>query len=154
MSQPPGPPPPVISLEVLDAAQQRLCVLGIWIALLAYRLWDFSQLMTGERFDSLWLFMKWVAIDGIFLYAIPAMCIPWLEWTSWFTTLLFILHAALDLMMMFQIGLPFGLVVEALWKWAWDRELAISERRVKAASLLDTSALILGKKVVHILPEG
>ena len=36
----------------------------------------------------------------------------------------------------------------------YDRELAVSERRVKPASLLHNSSLILGKKIVNILPEG
>ena len=36
----------------------------------------------------------------------------------------------------------------------YDRELAVSERRVKPASILRNSSLILGKQIIHILPEG
>jgi nucleoporin POM152 len=36
----------------------------------------------------------------------------------------------------------------------WDKELAISEKRVKAADILHNSSLILGRQTIHILPEG
>lgn len=42
----------------------------------------------------------------------------------------------------------------AFTKLLYDRELAVSERRVKPASILHNSSLILGKQIVHILPEG
>lgn len=42
----------------------------------------------------------------------------------------------------------------ALVKLAYDRELSISERRVKPADILHNSSLILGKQIIHILPEG
>lgn len=39
-------------------------------------------------------------------------------------------------------------------KVAYDRELSISGRRVKAADILHNSSLILGKHIINILPEG
>ena len=42
----------------------------------------------------------------------------------------------------------------ALARMLYDRELAVSERRVKPGSLLHNTSLILGKQIVHILPEG
>lgn len=39
-------------------------------------------------------------------------------------------------------------------KVAYDRELSISERKVKPADILHNASLILGKQIVHILPEG
>ena len=36
----------------------------------------------------------------------------------------------------------------------YDRELAVSERRVKPADILHNASLILGKQTIHILPEG
>lgn len=37
---------------------------------------------------------------------------------------------------------------------AYDRELSISERSVKPGDIIHNSSLILGKQIVHILPEG
>ena len=42
----------------------------------------------------------------------------------------------------------------AIVKVAYDSELSISERRVKPADILHNSSLILGKQIIHILPEG
>lgn len=39
-------------------------------------------------------------------------------------------------------------------KLVYDRELAISEIHVKPGSILHNSSLILGKQIIHILPEG
>ena len=42
----------------------------------------------------------------------------------------------------------------AFSKLLYDRELAISERKVKPADITHNSSVILGKQVIHILPEG
>lgn len=39
-------------------------------------------------------------------------------------------------------------------KVAYDRELSISERKVKPGDIIHNASLILGKQIVHILPEG
>lgn len=44
--------------------------------------------------------------------------------------------------------------VVALTKFFYDRELAIAEISVKPANILHNSSLILGKQIIHILPEG
>lgn len=44
--------------------------------------------------------------------------------------------------------------IVALIKFFYDRELAIAEISVKPANILHNSSLILGKQIIHILPEG
>ena len=51
-----------------------------------------------------------------------------------------------------QIPLQAWLV--ALTRLLYDRELAVLERSVKPASVLQNASLILGKQIIHILPEG
>lgn len=36
----------------------------------------------------------------------------------------------------------------------WDREMALSEHRVKLSSILNNESLIMGKQIINILPEG
>lgn len=50
--------------------------------------------------------------------------------------------------------MPFEGWLVAIAKVMYDRELSISERRVKPANIIYNSSLILGKQVIHILPEG
>lgn len=53
-----------------------------------------------------------------------------------------------------RLQIPLEAWLVALTKTLYDRELAVSERRVKPASILRNSSLILGKQIIHILPEG
>lgn len=47
-----------------------------------------------------------------------------------------------------------GTWIAGIIKVAYDRELSISERKVKPADIIHNASLILGKQIVHILPEG
>ena len=97
---------PLIPLSFLDAPSQRLYVTAFYIALLAYRLYDWSNLVQDEA-DSFWLFIKWVAIDGVFLYGLPELHIPWLEWSSTVTTGIFLAHALINGMLMFRVAVGY-----------------------------------------------
>ncbi|KAI9928067.1 hypothetical protein MW887_002919 [Aspergillus wentii] len=55
---------------------------------------------------------------------------------------------------MFRIPVPVGAWLSGMVKLAYDRELSISERSVKPGDIIHNASLILGKQIVHILPEG
>jgi nucleoporin POM152 len=94
---------PLIPLNLVDAPSQRLYVFAIYVALLGWRLYDWGKLVEDEA-DSLWLFIKWVATDAVvFLYALPALRIPWLEWSNPAIMSVFLVHAVLNGMLMFRI---------------------------------------------------
>lgn len=97
---------PWIPLDVIDAPKQRLFAIFFYISLHVWRLFDYYSLVTDET-DSLWLFMKWVAIDSAFFYGLPAFRIPWLEASSWTTTWLFLFHGVLNGILMFRIPVRF-----------------------------------------------
>ncbi|KAI9834245.1 MAG: hypothetical protein M1819_003083 [Sarea resinae] len=126
---------PLIPFDVIDAPSQRLYVLAFYFGLMAWRFYDYWRLVADDV-DSLWLFMKWAAIDGAFLYGLPAMRVPWLEWSTSTTTI------------------PLEAWLIAFTRILYDRELSVSEHRVKRADLLHSSSLIQGKQTIHILPEG
>jgi len=152
---PPEPPSsPLIPIDTIDAATQRLVVFSFYVCLWAYRLYDFYGLVTNSSTESLWLFMKWVGIDGVVLFGLPALRIPWLEYSAPMVTFLFCIHVLADGMLMFKVGLPFTIWLEIVAKSLYDRELSISEHKVKPADLFDSSNLISGKHVINILPEG
>lgn len=94
---------PIIPFDVVDAPSQRLYIAAFYVGLTAWRLYDYCGLVSDQT-DSLWLFMKWVAIDGVFLYGLPGLKVPWLEWPSSTMTMLFLLHAMLNGMLMFRIS--------------------------------------------------
>lgn len=145
---------PLIPTEYLDAPSQRFYAFAAWLALFSWRMYDWNQLADSEE-QSLWLFMKWVTIDGAFIFGMPSMRIPWLEWDSATTLLIFIAHAVIDAMLMFQIPLPIGAGVSLVGRSVWGAyEMAVNERNVNPRAVMHNESLILGRQIIHILPEG
>ncbi len=107
-------PRPMIPFSVIDAPSQRLYVSIAYIALNTWRIADYLRLVSDET-DSLWLFMKWLAIDSTFLYGLPGFHIPWLQWSSWTTGILLLLHAFLSGFLMFRI--PVCHIIALLPQW-------------------------------------
>ena len=93
---------PLISFSVIDAPSQRLYVLIFYACLSVWRVSDYLGLVSDEA-ESLWLFMKWLAIDSVFLYGLPEFQIPWLQWSSSTTAFLVVLHTFLNAFLMFRI---------------------------------------------------
>lgn len=147
------PSVPAIPLTVLDAPTQRAYAVAVYVALWAWKLYDYSKLIRDDA-DSLFYFMKWTMIDGLFMYGLPALRIPWLEWSGPTSLVLFVTHAVIDWLMMFRIPIPIESWLVALTKILYDRELAVSERKVNPADIVRDSDLILGKYTIHVLPEG
>lgn len=143
---------PLISFDVVDPPTQRLYVVGFYIALTAWRMYNTWQIT--DDLDSSWQFLKWTGIDAAFFIALPAFQIPWLEFSFTTTVALVLLHFIANAFLMFQIPIPILSWIAALSKVVYDRELSISEQRVKPADILHNSSIILGKQIIHILPEG
>lgn len=92
---------PLVPVEVIDAPSQRLYVAAIYVALSAWRIFD--SWGASDELDSTWLFLKWNFIDGVFLFSIQALRIPWLEWAFPTSLTIFLLHAAANVFLMFHI---------------------------------------------------
>ena len=69
--------------------------------------------------------------------------------------LLFCSHAVLDGMLMFRIPLPVAPAFAALGRGVWGAyEVAVNERNVNPDTVKFNDSLILGRQIIHILPEG
>ncbi|KAK5699821.1 hypothetical protein LTR97_005952 [Elasticomyces elasticus] len=149
-----SPGEPWIPEHVVDAPTQRLMAVVVWVALSCWKAYDFSTLQDTEE-HGLWLFMKWVVLDGLFLFLLPTLQIPWLEWTPFTTVMLFSAHAITDGMLMFRIPIPIAAGFAALGRSLWGAyEMAINERNVNPRTVTFNESLILGRQIIHILPEG
>jgi nucleoporin POM152 len=118
--------------------------------LTAWRLYNTWQIT--DDLDSSWQFLKWTGIDAAFFIALPAFQIPWLEFN--FAITLWLLHTIANAFLMYRIPIPIMGWIAGFSKLFYDRELSISEHRVKPADILHNSSIILGKQIIHILPEG
>lgn len=124
-----------------------------------------------EETASLGYFVKWFVLDGIFLYGMPLMRIPWLEWSETTSSMAWILHAGMNAMLMFRVPvssavatvlmalltskqLPIEGWLIAMAKTFFDSEISVSEHSVRASNILHNSSLIMGKQIINVLPEG
>ncbi|KAF2122489.1 hypothetical protein BDV96DRAFT_608525 [Lophiotrema nucula] len=146
-------PHPLIPTDTLDFGQQRFYLTAFYVLLLGWRLWDFYMLTTGEG-ESLVLWGKWAFVDAVFVFFIPLLGIPRLEWTNTTCACIWLMHAVVDYMLMFQKGIPLqSLLVSALALF-FDSESAIGERNVSPGPIIHNASLILGQAIINILPEG
>lgn len=106
------PSEPFIPFDKVDAPTQRLYVAAFYVLLWGWRLYDWGNLQ-HEQTESFWLFLKWLAIDGVFLWGMPGLRVPWLEWSTGTITALFSAHALMDWMLMFRIGVRMHLNMKA-----------------------------------------
>lgn len=159
----------LIPSRIVDPPTQRLYVAAIYIALNAWR--SYEAWSASDDLDSTWLFLKWASIDGVFLFGLQALRIPWLEWAFPTTLALFLVHVAFNIFLMFRIPvcgilkrfmptlanfhqIPIGVWLSGMVKLAYDRELSISGQSIKPGDIINNASLILGKQIVNILPEG
>ncbi|KAI1735136.1 hypothetical protein F4680DRAFT_453228 [Xylaria scruposa] len=143
---------PVIPLTVIDAPTQRFYACAIGVVLIAWKLYDYVQVQDNGYHAS--YFFKWAFIDGLYLFILPHLRIPWLELSSEFVLAAFFLAVFSDWWLMYNIPLPFQGWLLAVLKVFYDKEMAISEHNVKLSSILQNSSLIMGKQIINILPEG
>jgi nucleoporin POM152 len=151
----PGGPEPWIPTSLIDTPTQRLYAIALFVGLQAYKLYDLSQLWSGEEdITTLYFYMKWWCIDSLFFYNLPNFRIPWLHFNMTYTLYFIMGFIALDTIMPHFSSAPFTMLVGGLWKFIYDRELAVSERRVKWSDVIHNDTHIMGKYTIHILPEG
>jgi nucleoporin POM152 len=143
---------PLIPLTLIDAPTQRFYACAIYVALLAWRLYDYLQVQDNGAHAA--YFFKWAFIDAIYLFSLPHLRIPWLELSSEFVLVAFLFAVVWDWWLMYNIPLPFQGGLLAILKIFYDKELAISEHNVKVSSIIHNSSLIMGKQIINILPEG
>ncbi|CCU82583.1 Nucleoporin [Blumeria hordei DH14] len=144
---------PVIPVHLIDAPSQRMYTSVVYIALLAYRLSDWWSIIEEDT-TSIALFVKWCFIDLIFLFGIPFLRIPWLEWSDTTSVLACLAHIFINGILMFRIQLPIEGWLVILVKSVFDREISISESSIRPSNILHNTSLIMGKQIINILPEG
>ena len=103
---------PVIPVNLIDAPSQRLYTFAIYGLLLVWKLYDWWKLVEDDT-HSISLFMKWAAIDSIFLFGVPLMRIPWLEWSDTTSFVACITHCVFNAILMFRV--PVSVPNELSW---------------------------------------
>ncbi|KAF8866053.1 hypothetical protein BDZ45DRAFT_667923 [Acephala macrosclerotiorum] len=144
---------PLIPVNLIDAPSQRMYTLAIYGILVVWRLYDWWTLVEEDT-HSFVLFVKWTFIDILFMFGVPLLRIPWLEWSEGTSLASCTIHTFINGMLMFRVPIPLEGTLLLLAKTVFDREMSISENSVNPAKILQNSSLIMGKQIIHILPEG
>ncbi|KAK6523970.1 hypothetical protein TWF281_001927 [Arthrobotrys megalospora] len=146
---------PYVPISVIDAPTQRLYACSIFILIQAYKFYEIGRLYStdDDSVSELWLILKWVAVDGVFLRLLPLLRIPWLTFSTYATVVQIVLVSMIDIFFCLRYQDALIIFALSLWKHFFGHELSLSERRIKIRNVLDKSP-ILGKHTVHYLPEG
>lgn len=70
---------------------------------MAWKLYDWVVVVEDDS-ESVWLALKWIFLDFVFIFGLPEFRIPWLEFAQPFCIVAFFLHAVFDLFVMLNIG--------------------------------------------------
>lgn len=99
---------PLIPVHLIDAPSQRLYTSILYSVLLAYRLYDWWALVE-EDVTSFSLFVKWCSIDLVFLFGVPLLRIPWMEWSETTSIIACLVHCIMNGLMMFRVNVSLAL---------------------------------------------
>lgn len=100
---------PLIPENTVPFPTQRLWAFALYGCLVGFCFYDWWQLLEDDA-ASLGLFTKWICIFAVYLYGIPQLRIPWMEWSTNMSTTAFGVHAVFVGMLMFRIPVSGGTV--------------------------------------------
>lgn len=93
---------PLIPVNLIDAPSQRMYTFAVYGLLLVWRLYDWWRLVEDDA-NSFFLFVKWTFFDIVFLFGVPLLRIPWLEWSESTSLAVCSLHTIVNGMLMFRV---------------------------------------------------
>lgn len=144
----------LVSDQIADAPTQRFYATSIFIALQAFKFYDYIQLYRAPSTAETVFVMKWIAIDAAFLLLLPKLKIPWLSFSLSTSFIQVALISVLNVCLSARIPISLSGIGAALLKLVYDRELSVLEHNVKVSDILHNSSRILGRHTVNILPES
>ncbi|KAK9355429.1 hypothetical protein V1523DRAFT_405212 [Lipomyces doorenjongii] len=146
---------PLIPEQYIDVGSQRLYALSIFALIQAWKLYDLTQIHKANSTEAELSFaFKYLVVEGLYLWALPVFRIPWLTFSPAVTVLQIVICSVWTVFLSSASFIPVSAFLSAIWRAVYDRELSISEHRVRAKDIVHGSSHILGRHVVHILPES
>lgn len=152
---PPGAPAPMCIPETIaDAPTQRFYVSSIFILIQALKFYDYIQLYGAPPASETFFAVKWVVIDGAFLFLLPKLRIPWLSFSLAASLSQIVFISVLNICLSARIPFSISAISAALIRLFYDRELSVLENNVKVADIIHNRTRILGQHTINILPES
>lgn len=155
----------LIPVNIIDHASQRLFLVSLFILIQAWKVYDITlvrtdvlstanlQLTTLNHFTFV---LKYVVIDGLFLWLLPVLNVPYLTFSPSITLLLTLVINALTLILASNFTIPlFANFVIPIWKILFNkRELTIVGDSVSSTNVIDMNAHFKGRYTIQYLPDS
>lgn len=162
LSNPVSNSEPLIPLSVVDAPSQRVYIASAFVAIQTYKLYSFSASIWAD--DDFALLGTFLLLDLLFVVAVSRLRTPRFDYTRSRWIVIFTLLASTDwiltggwrVVLSIMGSLPvLGWLANTFinsWSDAFNRQVSISEHRVRLRDIIRPSHHILGQHTIHVLP--
>lgn len=162
----------LIPEHIIDHASQRLTIASIFFAIQAWKIYDIllikadayavSGAVAGTINSSFLLLnnftfvLKYALVDGLFLWLLPVLNVPFLSFSPAFTLLLTVLINSGNFLLTSHSAVPLlSSVVVPVWNFFFrQRELTISGDTVPSGNGIEVNSHFRGRYTIQYLPES
>lgn len=155
---------PLISSSILDPASQRLFIVSLFTLIQSWKIYDLvlvkSEIVSSdEQLTTLTNFtfvLKYVFIDGGFLWLLPILKIPHLAFSPSKTLLYIFILNGFTIFLVSNMALPLlSNIFLPIWRIILQRnELNIVGESINVAKVIDMDSHFKGKLTIHYLPDS
>ncbi|KAK9460066.1 uncharacterized protein V1516DRAFT_678824 [Lipomyces oligophaga] len=146
---------PLIPEDYIDVGSQRLYMISLFVLIQTYKFYELIQLHAKNSTDAeLGFAFKYLLIEGLYLWIVPVFRIPWLTFSPTVTIAQIIISSMITVFLSTTSAISLTAIFGTIWRSIYDRELSLSEGRVRAKDIVHGSDHISGRYVINILPES
>lgn len=161
---------PLISSDILDLASQRLFIVSAFILIQSWKLYDLLLLKSDFALSSnsnkgldgististAGFLFKYIIIDGLFVWSLPILNIPYLRFSLSKTILFTIILNASTVFLVSSWAVPLlSNVFLPVWKFVLQKkELNIVGESINVAKAIDMDSHFKGQLTIHYLPDS
>lgn len=164
--------PSLIPEHIIDHASQRLTIASVFCAIQAWKIYDIllikadayavSGAVNGTLSSSFLLLnnftfvLKYALVDGLFLWLLPVLNVPFLSFSPAFTLLLTVLINSGNFLLTSHSAVPLlSSIVVPVWNFFFrQRELTIAGDTVSAGNGIEINSHFRGRYTIQYLPES
>lgn len=154
-----------IPVNIIDHASQRVFLVSIFVLIQSWKVYDMILVRTDSlstanleltTLNHFTFVLKYVVIDGLFLWLLPILNIPYLTFSPFVTLLLTLVINALTLVLASNFTIPlFANFVIPIWKIVFNKkELTIVGDSVSSNNVVDMNAHFKGRYTIQYLPDS
>ncbi|EGW33599.1 uncharacterized protein SPAPADRAFT_50460 [Spathaspora passalidarum NRRL Y-27907] len=154
---------PLIPTHILDQAQQRIFIVSLFILIQSWKIYDLILIKSDTFVDtqltqltSYSFMLKYIILDGLFLWILPVLNIQYLTFTPLKTLLFTFVAYTISWFMISSFGFPLvSNLFLPIWKFFLQKnELNIVGESIDRNKVIDIESHFKGKLTIHYLPDS